>query len=113
MPSTHHHVLVQILPLLIVILSLVAFVSAGLIRRGPKLFHRVPAFQLGSGLQATVPDEDEGLQNWLAGREGGVEPAGNVLDYDGCGVLPLLTGLFVSHIILKKTETVHSLSTLT
>lgn len=65
-------------------------------RRAPKLFCRVPVFQLGSGLQATVSDEDEGLKNWLEGNEQGVEPAGNVLDYDGCGLLSLLTSLYVS-----------------
>ncbi|KAJ9119028.1 hypothetical protein QFC22_003518 [Naganishia vaughanmartiniae] len=89
-------------PLLVIILNLVSFVSSGLMRREPKLYYRVPAFQLGSGLQATMTDENEGLKNWLEGKEGGVEPIGNVLDYDGCGVLPLLTGLFVFEVWRKS-----------
>lgn len=62
-------------------------------RPGPKLWYHVPATQLGSDLRATVEDEDESLQRWLAGEEGGIEPEANVLDYDGCGDLALSWGV--------------------
>lgn len=75
--------------------NVISFFSSGLMRRGPRLYYHVPAIQLGSGLRATVEEENEGLRRWLAG-EGGVEPEGNVLDYDGCGILSLMLGSYVS-----------------
>lgn len=73
-----------------------ASLSAGFMRRGPRLYYQVPSTRLGSGLQAVVQEETEGLQRWLAGKDNGVEPEANVLDYDGCGILILLTGAYVS-----------------
>lgn len=82
--------------LLRLLFNTVAFLSSGLMRRGPKLYYHVPAIQLGSGLRATVQEDNEGLRRWLEGEEGGIEPEANVLDYDGCGVFSLLLGGYVS-----------------
>jgi hypothetical protein len=76
--------------------TLTTSLSTGLMRRGPRLYYQVPSAKLGSGLQAVVQEETEGLRLWLAGKEHGIEPEANVLDYDECGILPLLTGAYVS-----------------
>jgi hypothetical protein len=65
-------------------------------RRGPRLYYQVPSTRLGSGLQAVIQEETEELRLWLAGKEHGIEPEANVLDYDGCGILTLMTGAYVS-----------------
>lgn len=86
----------QALPVLSICFNFVSFLGSGSMRRGPKKYYQVPPMQLGSGLQATAAEDDEGLRRWLAGEEGGVEPEANVLDYDGCGILSLMIGSYVS-----------------
>lgn len=73
-------------------------------RREPKKYYQVPPMQLGSGLRATPEEQDEGLRRWLAGEEGGVEPEANVLDYDGCGLLGLLLGTYVSVLLSHQLQ---------
>lgn len=86
----------QTASILAALFNLAAFLSSGLMRRGPQLYHQVPPIKLGSGLQPSIQEEDEGLRLWFQGEEGGVEPEANVLDYDGCSILDLLAGTYVS-----------------
>jgi hypothetical protein len=86
----------KILVIPVVLLNFGAFLSAGNMRRGPKLYHPVPPMQLGSGLQASEEEVTEEVRLWLAGEDGGEEPEANVLDYAGCGVLSLTFAGYVS-----------------